>query len=51
MSDDPNDYDDDYDPKEDPDDYFLTWICGMHVDGFCSLAGTEECDWECPRAR
>jgi len=29
--------------------FFLNWICGMGPDGQCSLAGTEECDWECPR--
>jgi len=22
--------------------------CGMTEDGFCQLAGTEYCDWECP---
>jgi hypothetical protein len=22
--------------------------CGMGPDGLCSLAGTEQCDWECP---
>lgn len=22
--------------------------CGMGEDGFCSLAGTEHCDFECP---
>lgn len=29
--------------------FFENWICGMMPDGSCSLAGTEECDWECPR--
>jgi hypothetical protein len=29
--------------------FFENWICGMMADGTCSLAGTEECDWECPR--
>lgn len=29
--------------------FFENWICGMGPDGQCSLAGTEECDWECPR--
>lgn len=22
--------------------------CGMTADGTCMLAGTEDCDWECP---
>lgn len=22
--------------------------CGMMPDGTCMLAGTEDCDWECP---
>lgn len=22
--------------------------CGLHIDGQCSKAGSEECDWECP---
>ena len=22
--------------------------CGMTEDGYCTLAGTEFCDWECP---
>lgn len=25
--------------------------CGMMPDGTCSLAGSEDCDWECPRNR
>lgn len=29
--------------------FFENWICGMGPDGYCSLAGTEECDFECPR--
>lgn len=41
--DDDNEYDeDDYDPIED---------CGMTQDGHCMLAGTEFCDWDCPRGR
>lgn len=30
-------------------EFFLNWVCGMRADGSCSLAGTEDCDWECPR--
>jgi hypothetical protein len=37
-----DDYEDDYDEIDD---------CGMMPDGQCSLAGTEWCDWECPRNR
>jgi hypothetical protein len=39
--------DDDYDP----DDEFMQFDCGMLPDGQCLLAGSEECDWECPRHR
>lgn len=24
--------------------------CGMLPDGTCTLAGTEDCDWECPHS-
>ena len=27
------------------DDYL---DCGLSADGQCSMAGSEECDWECP---
>ena len=26
----------------------LAQDCGKRPDGSCSLAGTEQCDWECP---
>jgi len=26
----------------------LEFDCGMMPDGTCQLAGTEECDWDCP---
>lgn len=39
----PDDDDDDGDPDAWVDD------CGMMPDGYCSKAGSEECDWECPR--
>ena len=38
---DPEDYDDDL-RDEDPDQEFLDYVCGMMLDGQCSLAGTEE---------
>lgn len=31
---------------DDPDDDWFD--CGMMPDGYCSKAGSEECDWECP---
>jgi hypothetical protein len=37
--------------EDDPDEWFLDWICGMGPDGQCSLAGSEECDFDCPRMR
>ena len=41
---DPTDFDDDGLDDEDEEYY----DCGMDRDGGCSLAGTEQCDWECP---
>lgn len=38
---------DDYDPDEE----FLDFECGMMRDGQCTKAGSEECDWDCPRNR
>jgi len=37
------DCDGDYEDTEDDFD------CGMMPDGYCSKAGSEECDWQCPR--
>lgn len=31
--------------------FFEEWICGMDANGQCSLAGSEDCDFECPRMR
>jgi hypothetical protein len=50
MSDDPDDryyhdYIDDL-PADEDEDFF---DCGMMPDGQCSQAGTEWCDWDCPR--
>jgi hypothetical protein len=36
-------------PWDQCEHFFPNWVCGMGPDGYCSLAGTEECDWECPR--
>ncbi|MEO9231538.1 MAG: hypothetical protein ABI216_21670 [Devosia sp.] len=47
MSDDPHDYDDDFED----DDYDDFEDCGMGPDGQCSMAGSEWCDWDCPRSR
>lgn len=39
-----DDYGDEFDEFEDDDDF----DCHMTPDGYCELAGSEECDWECP---
>ena len=36
-------------PWEQCDCTFLAFECGMLADGTCLKAGSEECDWECPR--
>lgn len=38
-------------PEMDEDEAFLAFQCGMMADGFCTMAGSEDCDWECPRSR
>jgi hypothetical protein len=38
---------DEDDPEQDDDD--LLAECGMLPNGLCTLAGTEHCDWDCPR--
>jgi hypothetical protein len=40
----PEDYDDFHEPDEDEWD-----DCGLMVDGQCTKAGSEECDWICGR--
>jgi hypothetical protein len=44
-----------YDPTDDDDGYtdddaieHLMGECGKDPDGYCSMAGTEYCDWDCP---
>lgn len=45
-----DDYCDQHDlPRDQCDCDFLENICGMMPDGQCALAGSEECDWDCPR--
>jgi len=39
------DYDEDGEPEDDGLDE-----CAMTSDGYCMLAGTEHCEWECPIA-
>jgi hypothetical protein len=35
---------------EDQFDEFDEWFdCGMMPNGQCTKAGSEECDWDCPR--
>lgn len=42
---------DDYDDEPEPDEFEQAMSeCGMTNDGFCILAGTEHCDWDCPIA-
>lgn len=40
---------DDFDEPDSDDGPEFEFDCGMMPDGTCMLAGTEECDWECPR--
>jgi hypothetical protein len=53
----PNDIEDmpeNYDRERDEEDYWdedslnsQLMNCGMTREGFCMLAGTEHCDWDC----
>ncbi len=46
------DWDDDAEYTDDEDDELAGFEdCGMMRDGMCRLAGTEWCDWDCPRNR
>lgn len=51
MNDDPgfDDFDDD-DFDDDTDDFDCPrfWVAGKGGGWHCPLAGTEDCDWECP---
>lgn len=41
----------DFECEHDEDDDAAYMDCGLFLDGgkwFCSKAGSEECDWECP---
>ena len=45
---------DDYDYEDDPvttayEEALMN--CGMDRHGYCSKAGSEECDWDCPFSR
>ncbi len=50
IFDDDNEYDDETCEHGDlPDQCALcSFDCGLMADGQCSMAGTEDCDWECP---
>jgi hypothetical protein len=37
---------DDRDRDDEPPEF--EFDCGMLADGTCMLAGSEDCDWECP---
>lgn len=54
ISEEPEDNYDPYDDEADdmdPDEEFLMYECGMNRNGQCSMAGSEDCDWRCPRSR
>lgn len=38
--------DPDFDDTNNDNDFFDE--CGLGPDGLCSMAGSEDCDWECP---
>lgn len=42
-------YDDD--PDFDDEDEEGWDECGMMPDGYCTMAGSEWCDWDCPRSK
>lgn len=39
------------DPDDEPDEDDGWDDCGLTPDGTCMQAGTEYCDWDCPRSR
>lgn len=43
-----DDMEPDEEREDDPDQVFLDFVCGMLPNGQCMLAGSEDCDWECP---
>ena len=42
------DFDEDDEPTEHDAIDALLSECGMMADSYCTLAGTEHCDWDCP---
>ena len=34
----------------DIDDEDIFFDCGLRLDGQCSMAGSEDCDWDCPHS-
>lgn len=44
-----DDYFDDDEYADDDDDLYED--CGMMADGYCTMAGSEHCDWDCPLAQ
>ncbi|WP_298164995.1 hypothetical protein [Novosphingobium sp.] len=46
-----DDMDSDEPEEMDEDEAFLSYQCGFIPGHGCTLAGTEDCDWECPRGR
>lgn len=47
----PQEFADEHDELDDPNEDDGWDECGMTPDGQCTLAGTEWCDWSCPRNR
>jgi hypothetical protein len=46
---DPDDYDHyDNDPRDDDEEDGDDFDCGLMPDGQCLLAGSEQCDFDCP---
>lgn len=41
-------YEDGYEFTDDDAIEELMGDCGQDASGYCSMAGTEYCDWECP---
>lgn len=50
MSEKAPDYADEFDDCDPDEDEFSDFDCGLRIDGQCSMAGTETCDWDCPHS-
>ncbi len=45
------DHEHDDQPEMSEDEEFLEYHCGWMPGGGCLMAGSEDCDWSCPRTR